>query len=184
MRAKVNPYLFENRVVLFTTLTILFMIAMYSIYGYKAIIFHLFYGAYAILLGEGVNYVEHYGLVREKDEKGFTESITYLHSWNASHRFSNYLLFRIQRHSDHHAHSYRPYQILRSFDVSPQLPFGYETCIILAMVPPLWRKVINPYVEALNNDTKISDEMKHKTEMLAFKFLFANSVFVSILTFV
>lgn len=166
-----SQYSLENRVILFTLLTIAFLALMYHYYGWKAIIFHIFYGGYAIILGEGVNYVEHYGLQRKKDEKGTTDGIDFTHSWNAPHRFSNYVLFRIQRHSDHHAHSYRPYQILRSFDISPQLPYGYETSIILAMVPSIWRQVMNPYVDALRAEKTISPDVKKNIDRITVYFL-------------
>mmetsp|Transcript_10190 Transcript_10190/g.8996 ORF Transcript_10190/g.8996 Transcript_10190/m.8996 type:complete len:101 (+) Transcript_10190:736-1038(+) len=100
---------------------------MTYIFGLKMIFFHFVYFIIPILLLEGANYVEHYGIVRKKINEKYYESINHKHSWNASHRFSSYVFFRLQRHSDHHVHSYRPYQTLRSYEVSPQLPYGYET---------------------------------------------------------
>ena len=91
------------------------------------ILFHLVYFIIPIILLEGANYVEHYGIVRAKEDKLHFEAINHYHSWNAPHRISSYVFFRLQRHSDHHVHSYRPYQTLRSYDQSPVLPFGYES---------------------------------------------------------
>ena len=62
---------------------------------------------------------------------------------------SNYFLFKLQRHADHHVHPVRRYQTLRTFDASPQLPAVYPTMILLALLPPLWRKVMDPRVEAV-----------------------------------
>lgn len=97
----------------------------------------------AILLLEVVNYIEHYGMLRRKLENGRYEKVNPLHSWNANHFFSNLILFNLQRHSDHHAYASRPYQVLRHFDQSPQLPLGYPLMIIMALFPPVWFTVMN-----------------------------------------
>ncbi len=102
----------------------------------------------AFTLLELVNYVEHYGLVRKQLPNGRYEQTQHHHSWNDSHLLSNLFLFQLQRHSDHHAFTHRPYQILRHYDASPQLPAGYPVMILLALVPPLWFWVM---------DSKISD---------------------------
>jgi alkane 1-monooxygenase len=92
---------------------------------------------------EAVNYIEHYGMSRRQLPDGRFERVTHLHSWNSSHSISNFLLFHLQRHSDHHAHAARPYQVLRHFDASPQLPAGYPTMILMALLPPLWFGVMD-----------------------------------------
>jgi alkane 1-monooxygenase len=96
---------------------------------------------------ELINYIEHYGLLRQKDENGIYESINKMHSWNS---LSSPVLFRIQRHSDHHAHSFRPYQILRRFDEAPYHPFEYLHSFVICLCPPLWFYTINPRVEVLS----------------------------------
>ncbi|MHA7131984.1 alkane 1-monooxygenase [Algoriphagus namhaensis] len=97
---------------------------------------------------EVVNYLEHYGMQRRKLESGFYERVTPLHSWNASHIVSNFLLFQLQRHSDHHAAAHKPYQILDHVEESPQLPAGYSAMILVALVPPLWFKIMDPRLKA------------------------------------
>ena len=92
------------------------------------------------------NYVEHYGLLRERRANGRYEPVRPEHSWNTNHVMSNLMLFHLQRHSDHHANPMRPYQSLRNFDELPRLPSGYPGCFVLAAVPPLWRRVMNPKV--------------------------------------
>jgi alkane 1-monooxygenase len=94
------------------------------------------------------NYIEHYGLLRLKDAKGRYEPCAPHHSWNSNHSFSNWALFHLQRHSDHHAHPARRYQSLRHFDNLPQLPSGYFGMFTLAYVPPLWFRVMNPRLVA------------------------------------
>lgn len=98
---------------------------------------------FAFTLLELVNYVEHYGIVRKELSPGRYERVNPLHSWNASHLISNFFLFQLQRHSDHHANAIKRYQVLNHYNESPQLPFGYPTMIILALVPPLWFAMMN-----------------------------------------
>lgn len=103
----------------------------------------------AFTLLEAINYVEHYGLVRERRTDGTLQRVTHRHSWNASEAVSNFCLINLQRHADHHAHPSRPYQILRHHDDSPQLPTGYAGMVLIALMPPLWFRLMNPRVEQL-----------------------------------
>jgi len=89
------------------------------------------------------NYVEHYGLRRRCDASGRLEPCQPHHSWNSNHVFSNWALFHLQRHSDHHAHPLRRYQSLRHFDGLPRLPSGYFGMFLLAYCPPIWRRVMD-----------------------------------------
>lgn len=100
----------------------------------------------AFTLLELVNYVEHYGIMRKQIDASY-ERVNPLHSWNASHLISNFFLFQLQRHSDHHANAIKRYQVLNHYDESPQLPFGYPTMIMLALVPPLWFSTMNHRLE-------------------------------------
>ncbi|MDT7799565.1 MAG: alkane 1-monooxygenase, partial [Actinomycetota bacterium] len=68
------------------------------------------------------------------------------HSWNSNNIATNVLLYHLQRHSDHHANPTRRYQTLRDFAESPVLPTGYAGMIVLALVPPVWRRVMDPRV--------------------------------------
>jgi alkane 1-monooxygenase len=92
---------------------------------------------------EVVNYLEHYGLLRQRREDGRYERTRPEHSWNSNNVASNVLLYHLQRHSDHHANPVRRYQALRHVDEAPQLPTGYAGMILLAAVPPLWRAVMD-----------------------------------------
>lgn len=95
---------------------------------------------------ETVNYIEHYGLRRQRQPDGRYEPVRPSHSWNSSTVTSNLFLFQLQRHSDHHAHPLRRYQALSHAEDAPQLPAGYLTMVLLATVPPLWRSVMNERV--------------------------------------
>lgn len=111
-------------------------------------------GLFAIQAGtaiwqlELVNYIEHYGLTRKHLGDGRYEHVQPRHSWNAAHRASNWLLINLQRHSDHHYKPDRRFPVLQTYgrQDAPQLPYGYPVMTMLAMVPWLWRRVMNPRV--------------------------------------
>lgn len=109
-----------------------------------------FWGAFQLT---SANYLEHYGLLRRKLDNGRYEICQPHHSWNSNHLFSNWALFHLQRHSDHHAHPTRRYQSLRNFPDLPRLPSGYFGMYLLAYCPPLWFRVMNPrLLVAVHND--------------------------------
>lgn len=106
--------------------------------------FFLAQAAAAILVLETVNYLEHYGLERRLVAPGVYERVGLAHSWNASQRLTNWLLLNLQRHSDHHANPGRRYPVLRAFGDEPTLPAGYGLMVLVALVPPLWHRVMDP----------------------------------------
>eukprot|EP00752_Nemacystus_decipiens_P003204 g2965.t1 len=115
-----------------------------SVFGPKTVPLFLGQSAVGILFFESVNYLEHYGLERKKNEHGKSEPVGLEHSWDAPHRLTNMVLFKLQRHADHHVNSTRRYQTLRAGPGrSPQLPMGYPGCILLALCPPAWRAVMD-----------------------------------------
>lgn len=99
---------------------------------------------------EVVNYVEHYGLTRKYLGDGKYERVLPRHSWNASHTATNWLMINLQRHSDHHYKPDRRFPLLQTYaeDEAPQLPYGYPLMALAAMIPPLWRRIMNPRVRA------------------------------------
>ena len=108
----------------------------------------LFQAIVAVWYLELTNYVEHYGLTRKHLGGGKYESIKPHHSWNAAHRASNWLLINLQRHSDHHYKPARRFPLLKNYTEAeaPQLPFGYPVMVVVALIPPLWRRMMNPRV--------------------------------------
>jgi alkane 1-monooxygenase len=115
--------------------------------------FFLIQSIVAFTLLEIINYIEHYGLHREKLSNGKYQRVNIEHSWNSNYFLTNMFLFQLQRHSDHHAYAARRYQVLRHHPESPQLPFGYATMFVIALVPPLWMAIMNPKVEAYYQHT-------------------------------
>jgi alkane 1-monooxygenase len=105
--------------------------------------FLLIQAVFGFQLLEVVNYLEHYGLLRQKRENGRYERCRPEHSWNSNRRVTNLFLYQLQRHSDHHAWPTRGYQALRHFDEAPQLPGGYASMILVAWIPPLWFRMMD-----------------------------------------
>jgi alkane 1-monooxygenase len=101
----------------------------------------------AITLLEAVNYLEHYGMLRQWVGTRY-ERVDPTHSWNSNNFATNVLLYHLQRHSDHHANPTRRYQALQDYAESPVLPTGYAGMILLALVPPAWNRVMDPRVLA------------------------------------
>ncbi len=118
--------------------------------GLSGLALFLIQAGVAIWQLELVNYVEHYGLTRKHLGQGKYEHVQPRHSWNASQKASNWLLINLQRHSDHHYKPNRRFPLLQhhSQDAAPQLPYGYPVMTVAAMIPPLWRRVMNPRVKA------------------------------------
>lgn len=151
LRIQKSKWSIRNNMIWFTLLPIVFGISItlvlsfiYDRFCWEALAFFFAQSVGAFTLLELVNYIEHYGIVRKRLSSGHYERVNPLHSWNASHLVSNFFLFQLQRHSDHHANAIKRYQVLDHFDESPQLPFGYPAMILIALVPPLWFALMNP----------------------------------------
>jgi alkane 1-monooxygenase len=129
-------------------MTVVLWAALIVLFGIGILPYLLVQAVFAFSLLEAVNYLEHYGLLREELSNGRYERVSPRHSWNNNHIVTNLFLYQLQRHSDHHANPTRRYQALRHFDASPQLPGGYASMIVLAYFPPLWRRVMDKRVLA------------------------------------
>lgn len=129
-------------------MTVVFFGALTVWLGWIVLPFLIVQAFYGASLLEVVNYLEHYGLKRQKRADGSYERCQPQHSWNSNHVVTNIFLYHLQRHSDHHANPTRSYQALRHFSEAPQLPSGYASMILLAYLPPLWFKIMDPKVVA------------------------------------
>ncbi|MFI8747663.1 alkane 1-monooxygenase [Pseudomonas sp. NPDC077186] len=138
----------RNELIWWYAISALLLLGFALTLGWLGALFFLGQAVMAFTLLEIVNYVEHYGLHRRKLDNGRYERTNPHHSWNSNFLLTNLFLFHLQRHSDHHAYAKRRYQVLRHFDDSPQLPNGYAGMIVLALIPPLWRAVMDPRVRA------------------------------------
>lgn len=149
-RRGLQPWHWRNELIGWSALWLAFALMAWLWLGWAGLGFFLAQGLFAACSLEIINYIEHYGLERRRID-GRYERPTHLHSWNSDYALSNLLLFQLQRHSDHHETPRRRYQDLVHHADSPQLPGGYAAMFVLALVPPLWFRVIDPRVRAFRH---------------------------------
>lgn len=147
-RLKKGPWTLRNDVVNAWAMSVVLFAALTIGFGLEVLPLLVFQAVFGFALLEVVNYLEHYGLLRQKLPSGRYERAAPRHSWNSNNVVTNLFLYHLQRHSDHHANPTRRYQALRDFDQAPQLPAGYASMIVLAWITPLWRKVMDKRVVA------------------------------------
>ena len=139
----------DNEILQSYALSAALQLALIGVFGAIMIPFLAIHNFYAWWQLTSANYVEHYGLLRQRNANGKLEHCQPHHSWNADYVASNLLLYHLERHSDHHAHPTRRYQCLRSFPGLPTLPNGYFGMFLVALVPPLWYRVMDKRLVAL-----------------------------------
>ncbi len=156
-------------------MTVVLYVALVATFGVIVLPYLAIQSVIGFSLLEVVNYLEHYGLLRQRREDGRYERTAPKHSWNSNNVASNVLLYHLQRHSDHHANPVRRYQALRHVEQAPQLPTGYAGMILTAVIPPLWRRVMDHRVLAhyegelarANLHPRISARTRRRLEALA-----------------
>ena len=130
-------------------ITAVLQLSLLLMFGWVMVPFLVVHNLVAWWQLTSANYVEHYGLLRQRLPNGHYEPPMPHHSWNANHLVTNLAVFHLQRHSDHHAYPSRRYQSLRHFEQLPQLPSGYFGMFPLAYVPALWFRIMDPRLLAL-----------------------------------
>ncbi|OTG97707.1 MULTISPECIES: alkane 1-monooxygenase [Acinetobacter] len=123
-----------------------FHATMLKLFGKDIIPYLATQAFYGVSLFEIINYIEHYGLMRDQKEDGSYARTMPEHSWNNNNITTNLFLYQLQRHSDHHAYPTRPFQALRNFEQAPELPSGYATMLLPALIPSLWFKMMDKRV--------------------------------------
>jgi alkane 1-monooxygenase len=152
-------------------MTVVLWATVIALFGVGVLPYLAIQGVFAFSLLEAVNYLEHYGLVRQQLPNGRWERVNPRHSWNNNHVVTNLFLYQLQRHSDHHANPTRRYQALRHFDESQQLPSGYASMIVLCYFPPLWRRVMDRRVLAhYGGDVTLANIAPRKRDKILAKY--------------
>lgn len=141
----------QNRMIIYTLANLILLGTIFFFYGWFGLVAFLGAAVFGILLLETVNYIEHYGLLRNKNEYGRYERVKRTHSWNSDHVVGKIMLFNLSRHSDHHYNGSKHYQLLKSLPESPQMPTGYPGMMLLSLFPPLWFKLMNKKIQKLNS---------------------------------
>jgi alkane 1-monooxygenase len=142
-RKKQNVWSLKNEMlVMLLVQALLCLIIAITFSGFTLLCF-LGAAAMGILLLETVNYIEHYGLYRNKLNEFRYEDVEPEHSWNSDHALGRLVLFELTRHSDHHYEPSKHYQLLDSMKGASQLPAGYPAMMLLSLFPPLWFGIMN-----------------------------------------
>lgn len=149
-RKGVPVFSLHNRMIRFTGMQLTYYILIALIWSPFVLLMAAIAGVLGFLLLETVNYIEHYGLKRRKLASGRYEPVDIRHSWNSNHPMGRIMLFELTRHADHHFKAQRPYQILRHYEESPQLPMGYPAAMLLSLIPPLWFRAIDTHLHSGN----------------------------------
>jgi alkane 1-monooxygenase len=120
-----------------------YLILIFFFFGSQGLIIALGIAITGAVLLETINYIEHYGLRRNKTQSGRFERVAEIHSWNSNHVLGRIMLYELTRHSDHHYRAHKKYQLLDYHQTSPQMPYGYPTSMVLSLMPPLWFAIMN-----------------------------------------
>ncbi len=139
----------QNRMLIYTICNVLLIGGIYFFFGSFVTFVFLAAAIFGILQLETVNYIEHYGLLRKKNEHGRYERVKRTHSWNSDHVIGQAMLFNLSRHSDHHYNGSKHYQLLKTLPESPQMPTGYPGMMLLSLIPPLWFSVMNKKLQEI-----------------------------------
>ncbi|CAL2106466.1 alkane 1-monooxygenase [Tenacibaculum sp. 190524A02b] len=140
---------YQNRMVIYTLCNLVLLGSILYFFGFSSFVSFIISSVIGILLLETVNYIEHYGLLRKKNERGRYERVKRTHSWNSDHVIGKIMLFNLSRHSDHHYNGSKHYQLLKSLPESPQMPTGYPGMMLIALLPPLWFSIMNKKLQEL-----------------------------------
>jgi alkane 1-monooxygenase len=140
----------KNEMIQFTLIQLIWVLTIVLFFGWRVTLYYLLACMVGYLLLETVEYIEHYGLARKKVSEFRYENTQPKHSWNSDHQWGRLLLFELSRHSDHHYKVFKKYQTLDHHDNSPQMPTGYPGMMLLALISPLWFKIMNPRVDQWN----------------------------------
>ena len=141
-----NVWSLHNDMLIFQIIQITFLVVIFLLFGLSVLLWYVAAASIGFMLLETVNYIEHYGLRRKKNGNRYERTMP-IHSWNSNHPMGRLVLLELSRHSDHHYLASRKYQVLRHFDESPQMPTGYPGMMVLAMLPPLWFRVMHKEIE-------------------------------------
>lgn len=139
-----NPYI----IYIFIALTAL--TSSYTLANMTGVLTLLALAGYAQIQILLADYVQHYGLRRPLRETGKPAPVSAAHSWNSPHLWSSAMMLNAPRHSDHHLHPARHYPALRLAPDMPVLPHSLPVMAVIALWPPLWRRVMDPRLATLS----------------------------------
>jgi alkane 1-monooxygenase len=155
---------YRNRMLRYLAEVLALIVAVLYFFGSLGLFALIVQSLVAVITLEVINYVQHYGLQRKEISPGQYENTGIAHSWNSECWFSNGYWLNLGRHSDHHYAPGRGFQMLRNFEREPELPAGFPAMFLLAFVPPIWFRIMNPRVAALDPADALADRSPAQLE--------------------
>ncbi len=147
-RKKVAVWSISNEMIQYLLIELVLVVVIGWYFGLTVLLAFLIAALIGMLLLETVNYIEHYGLFRNKVSEFRYEDVEPKHSWNSDFIIGRLFLFELTRHSDHHWEPSKHYQLLDTMPKASQLPAGYPAMMLLSLIPPVWFRVMNPRLNA------------------------------------
>ena len=141
----VNPFSLNNRMITGYLRSLVITCLIFIISGHIGVLYFFICAFISKSFLEAINYIEHYGLVREKGKH-----IAVRHSWNSNHFMSSIYLYNVTRHSDHHRLAKLKFWELHPCPSdAPMTPYGYLSMLYLVLLTPfLYKKIMD---KKLNN---------------------------------
>ncbi len=154
-RKERSLFSWHNRLLRGWSYSAILALSAYAAVGWRGLLLHTILSFYGKAYLELVNFIEHYGLARVPKTP-----VQPRHSWNSNACISTSFLYNLTRHSHHHETGHLPFWRLKPMPYAPKLPYGYMTMILLALCPPLFRKVMAPALDAWDRDHATPDEQR------------------------
>jgi len=142
---------YNNRYIRGLLMSVTLEAAAYMLAGWEGVLIFTASALIAKAFLEIVNFMEHYGIVRDPKTP-----VQPYHSWNTNKRVSSWATFNLTRHSHHHAEGDVPFHKLKPYQDAPMMVNGYLTTIFLTLIPPVWNAIMIPKV--LEWDRKYASE--------------------------
>ena len=121
--------------------------------GWQTVVFFTLCALWGKAMLEIVNYMEHYGIVRNP-----LSPVAPRHSWNTNKRMSSWSMFNLTRHSHHHAQGELPFHHLKPLPDAPLMISGYLSTMAITLIPPLWHALMSPKLLAWDRDYATEEE--------------------------
>ena len=141
-KKNINILSLKNRMIHYFILELIILLTSFIIAGMHGLIFILVHSFISVLLLELVDYIQHYGLERNKINEKY-ETYNELHSWNSRHSSANWSTFNLGLHSEHHKTASKHYPLLSQHKQKMEMPFNYPVMLIMALLPFIWFRVMD-----------------------------------------
>jgi alkane 1-monooxygenase len=146
--AKAGRSMWHSELLIWYGWTVLWLAIAILLWGAVGAVFFVVQGFIAVMKLDCINYLQHYAMVRNRLPNGHFEHVQPHHTWSNDRIIDDFVLLNLPRHAEHHVHAHTPDHLLRPQPTSPQYPYCYGWMCLIALVPPLFWRIVHPYLEA------------------------------------